>query len=796
MLSHFPTAKAVPFLLSLFAAVLTAGPAPAQTASANLKAVPFSDVHIDDSFWTPRLKTNQTVTVEANLLQCERTGRINNFAVAGKLVPGKHKGLLFDDSDLYKVIEGIAYTLTTNRDPNLEKRTDAIIDKIAAAQQPDGYLNTYYTLVKPQERWKNIQHGHELYCAGHLIEAAVAYHQATGKRKLLDVARKLADHILTVFGPGKRIDTCGHEEIELALVRLYRATGEKKYLDQAKYFLDVRGRADQRKLFGEYAQDHKPVREQTEVTGHAVRAMYLYCGMADVAALTGDKGLMNALERIWRDVVDRKMYVTGGIGPSAHNEGFTVPYDLPNDSAYAETCAAVGMALWNHRMFLMTGDCKYADVLERVVYNGLLSGVSLAGDKFFYVNPLGSVGKHHRQQWFDCACCPDNVLRYVAGIGDRVYAHRGNEIWTVLYASNTATISLKDGKVKLTQATTYPWDGKIKIKIEPERPFFFTLHLRIPGWCRSVRSLTENGRVRIAAAPGIAVGGPQFISTGFVWKAGDAIELELDMPVERVHAHPKVKADVGRVAIQRGPIVYCLEGADNGGQVRNLVLPKDAKLTAAFEKDLLRGVVAVRGEGLAVTRGENGKLVTTKKKFQAVPYSTWDNRQPGQMVVWLPESPDLAEIPGEQGVKANGALIQASHVNPTDTLAALNDGGTPKSSGDHDIPRMTWWDHKGTAEWLGYRFDKPCEITEVGVYWFDDAGIGRCRVPAEWHLFWKDSTEWKPVKLTGCSRYGTALDQFNRVTFEPVRTRALRMEVRLQDGFSGGVLKWTTAGPK
>src|SRR5262249_43646014 len=347
--------------------------------AASLTAVPFQAVRIQDEFWTPRIERNRKITLEANLRQCKVTGCIDNFAVAGKLKEGKHRGLLFYDSDLYKVIEGIGYTLAQRPDPDLEKRCDAIIDLIAAAQQPDGYLNTYYTLVKPAERWQNIQHGHELYCAGHLIEAAVAYHQATGKRRLLDVACKFADHICTVFGPGRRQETSGHEEIELALVKLYRATNDERYLRQAQFFLDMRGRAGQRRLFGEYAQDHRPIRQQTEVTGHAVRAMYLYSAMADIAALTGDTALQQALGRIWHDVVDRKMYITGGIGPSARNEGFTVPYDLPNDSAYAETCAAVGMALWNHRMFLMSGGGgKYADGLNRVPSTGLHSAVSLA----------------------------------------------------------------------------------------------------------------------------------------------------------------------------------------------------------------------------------------------------------------------------------------------------------------------------------------------------------------------------------------------------------------------------------
>ncbi len=778
------------FLLFGLAVALLATRAAAadDRARERLTAVPFPSVHITDAFWGPRIATNRTATIEANLRQCEITGRIKNFAVAGKLEKGRHQGALFNDSDVYKVIEGIAYALSSKRDPDLEKRTDAIIARIAAAQQPDGYLNTYYTLVKPKERWQNIQYGHELYCAGHLIEAAVAYHQATGKRQLLDVARKLADHIASVFGPGKRVEASGHEEIELALVKLHQATGAERYLDLAKFFLDVRGRADQRRLFGEYAQDHKPVRAQAEVTGHAVRAMYLYAGMADVAARTGDRGLLRALERIWHDVVDRKMYLTGGIGPSAHNEGFTVPYDLPNDSAYAETCAAIGMALWNHRMFLMSGDGKYADVLEREVYNGLLSGVSLGGDRFFYVNPLGSKGHHHRVPWFDCSCCPTNVVRYIPGMGERVYAQRGNGVWTVLYMGNTATLTLPGGKVKLTQKTRYPWEGDIEIRIEPEKPLSFDLHLRIPGWCRTDPGLTVNG-AKVTGKPERG-----YIRIARTWQAGDVVRLVLPMPVERVYADPRVKADAGRVALMRGPVVFCLEGADNHGRVRNLCLPRTAKLETAFEAKLLRGVAVIRGEALAVALDGEDRRVTKPVRFQAVPYATWDNRQPGEMVVWLPETPDLAEIPGEQGVLSGGVRIQASHVNPTDTLAALNDGMLPKSSNDHALPRMTWWDHRGTTEWVSYRFAKPRTLGRAAVYWFDDTGRGRCRVPAEWRLLWRDGKTWKPVKLTGQARYGTALDRFNRVTFEPVTTREVKLEVQLQPEFSGGILKWQVEG--
>lgn len=754
-----------------------------------LKAVPFQDVHISDHFWSRRIEVNRKFTIAANLHQCEITGRIRNFAVTGKLQPGKHEGLLFNDSDLYKALEGVAYALSSQRDPELEKRADAIIDQIAAAQQPDGYLNTYYTLVKPQERWKNFGGGHEMYCGGHLIEAAVAYFHSTGKRKLLDVACKFADHLHATFGPDKRHEICGHEEIELALVKLHRTTKEKKYLDLAKFFVDLRGRADGRRLFGEYCQDHKPVREQREVVGHAVRAMYLYCAMADLANLTGDKKLWQALESIWHDVVDRKMYLTGGIGPSAHNEGFTVPYDLPNDSAYAETCAAIGMALWNHRLFLMSGDGKYADVLEREVFNGLLSGVSLTGDRFFYVNPLGSVGRHHRVDWFGCACCPPNICRFIPGMGERVYAVRDNTLWTVLYMGSQAAVDLKGGKVQLTQETRYPWEEEIKITVAPAAEFAFDLRLRIPGWCRSGATVSVNDQPVLAAPE------KGYVRLDRTWKKGDVVRLRLPLPVERVYAHPQVKANVGRVALQRGPVVYCLEGVDNGGQVRNLVLPREAQLTASFEKNLLGGVAVVRGEGLSVSLNENFQRVTQPVKFQAVPYFAWDNRAPGQMVVWLPESPELAELRTGQGVESKGVLIRASHANPPDALSALNDGMLARSSRDHRIPRMTWWDHRGGTEWVSYRFPRERTLSRAAVYWFDDTGSGQCRVPASWRLLWLDGKEWKPVQLVGSSRYGTKTDVLNEVAFEPVATREIRLEVKLQEGFSGGILEWQAIGP-
>jgi hypothetical protein len=449
------------------------------------------------------------------------------------------------------------------------------------------------------------------------------------------------------------------------------------------------------------------------------------------------------------------------------------------------------MALWNHRMFLMSGDGKYAEVLEREVYNGLISGVSLTGDRFFYVNPLGSLGKHHRVEWFDCSCCPTNLVRYIPGMGERAYATRDNSIWTVLYMGNSATLKLKGGKVKLTEETKYPWEGEIKLTVDPEERFAFDLNLRIPGWCKSAPKISvNNDEVTAKAEHG-------YVAISRTWKAGDVLRMKLPMPVERVHADPKVKADVGRVALQRGPVVYCLEGVDNEGRVRNLVLPKATALGSEFVKDLLGGVAVVRGEALAVTRGDDDKLVTKPVKFEAVPYSTWDNRKAGPMVVWLPEAAELAELPGEEGaVRANGVLIRASHVNPTDTLAELNDGQTPKSSNDHDIPRMTWWDHRGSTEWISYQFAKPRKISAASVFWFDDTGRGECRIPAEWRLLYKDGEEWKPVKPAEGAKYGVALDEFSKVKFEAVTTTELRLEVKLKKDFSGGVLKWTVAEAK
>jgi uncharacterized protein len=494
-----------------------------------------------------------------------------------------------------------------------------VIAKIAAAQQPDGYLNTYYTLAEPGKRWTNLPTMHELYCAGHMIEAAVAHYRATGKRTFLDVAVRYADCIDNTFGPTKRHGLCGHEEIELALVKLYESTGQRKYLDLARFFIDMRGNAAERreKLWGEYYQDHMPVRDQKEIVGHAVRAMYLYSGTADIAAYVGDPQLIQAMNALWRDVVQRKMYITGGIGARHEGEAFGAPYELPNDSAYCETCAAIGLAFWAHRLNLMHGDALYADVFERTLYNGILSGIGMDGKHYFYVNPLASKGDHHRQPFFETACCPSNAVRFMASLPGYIYAVDKDGLFVNLYVAGTAKIARGDSSVSLTQQTKYPWDGNVKLTVELSKPAAFTIGLRIPDWCDGAR-LTING----AAAPSLNVS-QGYASIKRLWQTGDVIELDLPMPIRRIEAHPLVEADRGRVAVARGPLVYCFESVDNGGPVGNIVLPSDPKFVAEYRDDILGGVSVIKSVA------QDGRKVT------AIPYYAWDHRVAGEMLVWV-----------------------------------------------------------------------------------------------------------------------------------------------------------------
>lgn len=632
--------------------------------------VSFTDVTIDDQFWSPRIKVNRERTIPHEYEKCKETGRIDAFLLDWK--PGKEpKPHYFWDSDVAKWVEAASYSLATHPDPELKAKLDEVVAKIAGAQQPDGYLNVYFTVVAPEKRWSNLGMWHELYCAGHLIEAAIAHYQATGERTLLDCAIRFADYIDSVFGPEptKRDGCPGHQEIELALVKLYRVTGERRYLELSRFFLDQRGQhpsffvREMERLSPEdaktnrhffvkgdaydtrYCQDHLPVREQSEVVGHAVRAMYMYCGMVDTGAELQDQGLLAAARRLWENVCERRMYVTGGIGSQRANEGFTEDYDLPNETAYAETCAAIGLIFWSHRMLHLQSESRFADVLERALYNGALSGVSLDGERFFYENPLESRGDHHRRDWFGCSCCPPNIARLLASLGGYVYSEALDAIYVHLYISGTARCRLGATGVTVRQESRYPWDGNIRLAVEPDRQATFDLALRIPGWCRTARIRVNGDAIDISGA---LRGGYAYIRRH--WRRGDIVELELDMPIERVYAHPAVRQAAGCVALQRGPIVYCLEGVDNPFPLHRLVLPADAKLEAEFEPELLDGVVTIRGEALLEDEGDwEGRLYRTAPPrrrpvpIKAVPYFAWDNREPGEMRVWIRESFDVKE---------------------------------------------------------------------------------------------------------------------------------------------------------
>ncbi len=626
-------------------------------------ALPHTSVTIDDAFWSARQRANRERTLEHIYRQCEQTGHLAALEgvydpriIAGGILGG-NVPILFWDSDVAKWIEAAAYSLATHPDAQLDALLDRVIARIAAAQQPDGYLNSWFAAVEPEKRWTNLRDWHELYDAGHLIEAAVAHFQATGKRALLDVAVRYADYIASVFGsePGKRRGYCGHPEIELALVRLAQATGESRHLDLARYFVDERGRPphyfDQEALargedpaaywFGnhEYSQSHRPVREQTEVVGHAVRATYLYSAMADLAATDGDATLLDTCRRLWQHLTTRRMYVMGGIGSSKHNEGFTGDYDLPNESAYAETCAAIALVFWAQRMLQIDLDRRYADVMELALYNAVLSGISLDGTRFFYDNPLASAGGHHRQEWFHCPCCPPNLARLVASVGGYLYTQRADEAVVHLYAQSRAELRLDDQPVTLRQETRYPWDGSVTITVGTPAPATFGLRLRLPGWCRAPK-LAVNGVA--ADLDAVVESGYALISR--TWQDGDTVTLELPMPVERVYAHPAVAADIGSVALRRGPLVYCLEQADHSAPLPRVLLPAEAELRARFDPELLGGVVVIEGQGAALAdAGWEEALYRSNRPaaqpcpISAIPYFLWDNRAPGPMTVWLRE---------------------------------------------------------------------------------------------------------------------------------------------------------------
>ena len=644
-------------------------------AGSRLTEFPLTAVQIQDTFWSPRLEVNRTRTLDHVYKELEATECIRNFDIASGKVQAKFGGPWWADSDVYKWIEGASYILAQHPDARLESKVDELIAKIAAAQQKDGYLDTYIQLNLPDLKWTSLAFNHELFCAGSLFEAAVAHNQATEKRSLLDVALRLADHLDSTFGPGKQAGIPGHEEVELALVRLYRLTHEKRYLQLAQYFIDSRGQKPsiferqyeqlpERKvdLLGHpmnikdfyrrfflinpakfdtsYSQDQLPVRQQRVAVGHAVRAMYLYSGMADLVYETGDEGLWEALESLHDSVTLHRMYVTGGIGPSERNEGFTADYDLPNEDAYQETCASAGMVFWNYRMLKLTGDARYADTMELSLYNALAAGVSLTGDTFCYVTPLASRGDFKRDPWFGVPCCPTTIARFVPALGRYIYSESPDGLWVNLFIAGQVNANLAGKKVTLRQSGNYPWDGKIKFTVGVEAPQDFAIRVRVPGW-----------------APGadFQVNGEKFsahVVNGYAeirrsWSNGDTIDLTLPMDIQRVEANPQVLYDHGKTALRRGPLFYCLEQADQEAPVEQIILPLGAQLESQYTPGLLGGITVIKGQGLLrplddwkdVLYQPVHPATTQPVPITAVPYCIWGNRGLGKMAVWLNTTP-------------------------------------------------------------------------------------------------------------------------------------------------------------
>jgi hypothetical protein len=792
-------------LLSLIGVASLSLSAAAQT---QIQEVPFTQVHLNDVFWSPRIEINRTVSIPSAFHECEVNGRFDNFAIAAGLIKGEHRGdFSFDDTDPYKVIEGASYSLAVHYDVKLDHYLDSVINIIAKAQEPDGYLTTCVTNKCTRlsgwwgtHKWERIN-SHELYNSGHLIESAVAHYRATGKKTFLNVAIKNADLVCKTFGPneGQIHRPGGHPIIEMALCKLYKVTGNKKYLEGAKYFVDETGRCTDGHHPSEYSQDHMPILQQQEIVGHAVRAGYLYSGVADVAALTGDKAYFEALKRIWENMSSKKLFITGGIGSRPQGEGFGPNYELFNHTAYCETCAAIANVYWNYRMFLATGESKYIDVCERALYNNVLSGVSLSGDKFFYDNVLESDGEHERQRWFGCACCPGNITRFVASVPGYMYAQQGRDIYVNLYAQGKAKI----GKVELEQTTNYPWEGQIRIKVA-KGAGKFAIKLRIPSWLKT--SPTNNDLYTYADAAkiySIRVNGQalypenhDYFTITRNWKKGDVIELNFPMDVRRIVANDNAEDNRGKVALERGPIVFCLEGSDQAdGKVFNKYILNSANISAQYDANLLNGVMTLSGDAKELQQDGTVKDV----KFRAVPYSTWNNRGAQQMEVWVANTPAKAvatpaeTIASKAMTFSNRGPIQndAPETAPVDSWAGgVNDQWEPKRSSDISKPYHYWWLKRGTTEAISYQFDREYEVSNVQVYWLEfDHYDGNFRIPESWALYYKAANgEWREVE--NHSAYTIQKDCYNSVDFKPVRTTGLKILAKLRKGESGGVLEW------
>ena len=792
------------FLVIALTGICLAGSAQTHDGGYPITPVPFTSVKVTDSFWGQRLKASREVTIPLAFSKCEETGRYENFCKAAH-PSSEYKvgGLAFDDTDVYKTIEGASYSMQTYPDKKLAKYIDSGLTIVAAAQEPDGYLYTSRTMnpEHPHEwagskRWEKVEDlSHEFYNLGHMIEGAIAHYQATGKKNFLNIAIKYADCVEREIGdkPGQLVRVPGHQIAEMALAKLYLVTGQQKYLDLAKFFLDKRGYTSRTDA---YSQAHKPVLEQDEAVGHAVRAAYMYSGMADVAALTGDTGYVHAIDKIWDNVVTKKLYVTGGIGATSNGEAFGENYELPNMSAYCETCAAIGNVYWNYRLFLLHGESKYYDVLERSLYNGLISGVSLDGGGFFYPNPLESIGQHQRQPWFGCACCPSNICRFIPSLPGYVYAVHNKDVYVNLFMSNTSELNVEGKKVTLTQTTEYPWNGDIRVSVSPKGKQNFTLKIRIPGWVQgevvpsNLYSFTDNKQLNYS----VKVNGETFRSNldkGYfainrLWKKGDVVDVHFDMEPRTVKANSKVEADRGKISVERGPLVYCAEWPDNDFSVLSVFMNRKPEFTVERKPELLYGIDELKTQAQTLGYDETGRLVTKDVTLTLIPYYAWAHRGTGEMAVWLPQDVS-ATRPVMPPTIASKAKITASHM--AKSISAINDGLTPKDENDRTAPYYHWWPQEGTTEWIAYEFEQPEEISSTTIYWYDDAPWGGCRIPQSWKIYYKDASgNWQPVANT--SSYGIAKGEPNTVRFTPVKTSAVKLEVVQPEKNSAGLFEW------
>ena len=818
------------------AALASTGNIQAQSENSGypITPVPFTAVKVTpNTFWGQRLQASRDITIPLAFSKCESEQRYLNFEQAAAHIKDPSKtfkvtmGYSFDDTDPYKTLEGAAYLMQTH--PNaringthIDKYCDSVIAIIAAAQEPDGYLFTART-QNPQQphnwagskRWQLVEDlSHEFYNLGHLCEAAVAHYNATGKTTLLNIAKRFADVVCKEVGnkPGQAKVVPGHQIAEMGLAKLYTATGDKKYLEQAKYFLDQRGLTDPswtRQRGGlydkdgylhkidEYAQSHKPVLLQDEAVGHAVRAGYMYAGMADVAALTGDTAYIHAIDRIWENIVGKKYYLTGGVGATSSGEAFGGNYELPNMSAYCETCAAIAQVYLNYRLFLLHGESKYYDALERTLYNGVLSGISIDGGKFFYPNPLQSMGQHQRQAWFGCACCPSNAARFIPSFPQYIYAVKDNALYVNLFAGNETTVKVGKQKVTLQQVTNYPWDGDIAMTVK-KGSGQFAINIRIPGWVRGqvvpsdLYHYADGKNLKYA----IKINGQEIISElkdGYVvidrkWKSGDKVEVHFDMDARLVRANGKVAADKGRAAIERGPLVYCAEWVDNTCDVLSVLLNQEPTYQLGHKTIADTDVQTLTLDAQTLKFDSAGKLQTKDETLTLIPYYAWAHRGNGNMAVWLPI--DLsATSPALPPSIASQAKVSASQRN-LPSLSSINDRLIPADGNDRSIPYTHWWPKTNSTEWLSYEFKEATEISTSTVYWYDDQPWQGCKVPDSWKLYYKDASgNWVEVKNP--SGYPTDKGVACTVSFDPIKTTAVKLELIQPSDKSCGLYEWS-----